>query len=314
MNLVVLILLALLAASCATSTRQTENLLKDRGSLPKAFRIEAVPLIVQTKNYCGPATMAMAMNHAGRTVTMEELSSSMVTEKMEGTFRTDMVSAARRQGMLTLPVRNISSLLKEVSAGNPVIVFQNLGLSWMPKWHYAVVTGYDVSGPDVLLHSGEKKYHKTDMRFFERTWKLGDYWGLLVLPPHKLSTTAAERDHVDAAVALENTGMSEEARVAYLAITQRWPESLPTLIGLGNVYFSRKQFGKSVDYLETATRYHPKSAVAWHNLATALGSLGNRTKARSSSREALRLADEVVKKDFEKSLAPWLAGEESATQ
>jgi hypothetical protein len=33
--------------------------------------------------------------------------------------------------------------LREVAAGNPVLVLQNLSFAWAPVWHYAVVMGYD---------------------------------------------------------------------------------------------------------------------------------------------------------------------------
>jgi len=73
-----------------------------------------------------------------------------------------------------------------------VIVFQNLGLPWYPRWHYAVVIGYDLPRREVLLHSGPEARKVTSMRLFELTWEWGKNWGVVVLPPEKLPATAEE--------------------------------------------------------------------------------------------------------------------------
>jgi hypothetical protein len=43
-------------------------------------------------------------------------------------------------------------LCEEVAAGHPVIVLQNIGLSWYLVWHYAVVVGYDLHEGTVIFH------------------------------------------------------------------------------------------------------------------------------------------------------------------
>ena len=48
----------------------------------------------------------------------------------------------------------LADLLQEVAAGHPVIVLQNLGLEWIPVWHYSVVIGYDLSRGQLVLRSG----------------------------------------------------------------------------------------------------------------------------------------------------------------
>ncbi|MBA2403988.1 MAG: PA2778 family cysteine peptidase, partial [Bdellovibrionales bacterium] len=273
MNHFLLVVVALLLGGCATATRQTDALMKNRAALPETSKLKELPLIKQARNHCGPATMAMMLNHAGKNVSLVELNQQMFTEKAEGTFQSDMLSTARYQGMLAIPINDMTSLLTEVSAGNPVVVFQNLGMSWWPKWHYAVVTGHDFRGPDILLHSGNDKYQKTDMRFFERTWILGERWGLLVLNPNQLSVTANERTHVAAAAMLEGIGKLDEAQTSYQTILLRWPQSLAALIGLGNVTYARKKFQSSIDYLKKAVTFYPESAIAWHNLATVQGEI-----------------------------------------
>lgn len=301
-----LLVVTFLLVGCATSTRQTDALVKNHSSLLASSRLKDMPLIKQARNHCGPAAMAMMIKHAGKNVSLDELTSQMFTKNLEGTFQTDMISTARHQGMLAIPVNDLSSLIKEISAGNPVVVFQNLGMSWWPKWHYAVVTGHDFDGPDIFLHTGGEKFKKTDMRFFERSWILGEHWGLLVLRPDQLSVTADERTHVAAAAMLEDLGKLHEAQTAYQTIFRHWPQSLGALIGLGNVTYNERHYQKSVEYLETAVGHHPTSAIAWHNLATAQGAMGTYSRARISSLKAIQLADETNRPIYEKSLETWI--------
>lgn len=182
----------------------------------------------------------MVMTHSGRNISMSELSSQVITTNMRGSFKTDMLSAIRRQGMLALAIKDLKSMITEVSAGLPVLVFQNLGLSWWPQWHYAVVTGHDFSGPDMILHTGDKSYKKMDMRLFERSWILGGHWSYLVVQPGQLSVTADEKTHVEAASMLEALGNLSAAHISYQSIQKRWPTSLGALIGLGNVNYQQK--------------------------------------------------------------------------
>jgi predicted Zn-dependent protease len=188
----------------------------------------------------------------------------------------------------------LPALLAEVKAGHPVIVFENLALSWLPQWHYAVVYGYDLSKPEVLMHSGPEAAKHWDMRKFERSWMLADYWGLVVLPPDRLAASADELANVTAAAGLEQAGKLNEAQMAYQQIIKKWPQSLPAAIGLGNISFAQKNPVAAVQVLQQAAKAHAESAVVWHNLAIAQSSARMKVQARASAQKALQLvpADE----------------------
>ncbi len=247
----------------------------------------------------------MAMAHGGHTVSPTELASGLYQAKASGTYQADMLSTARRHGFLTIPVRDMASLVQELAAQRPVIVFQNRGLESAPRWHFALVTGHDLAGPDVLLHEG-RPYHRSDMRLFERGWKLGGHWGFVLLRPGELSPTGDERAHAEAAAHLEKLGRPRSSARAYRAILARWPESLGALVGLGNLSFAAGNPEEARRWLDRAVRAHPMSAAAWHNHALALGALGQRALARASSTKALALADPASRPLFEKNLKPWL--------
>ncbi len=299
-------LVALFFQSCATKTPATDGLVKSWGKLPRKSSIESVPFIQQEINHCAPASLAMVMKSSGRKVDLDELTSQMYTPGSKGTFSTDLVSTIRRQGMLGVPVKDLRSILTEISAGNPVLVFQNLGFSWYPQWHYAVAVGYDLHGPDLILHSGETKKLKEDMRVFERSWSLANYWAMVVLNPGALAASADDLAHVSAASGLEQVGKLEEAHKTYSAVLTKWPQSLPALIGISNVLYNKKDLKQSSRYLTDAVKFHPLSAMAWHNLATVQGEMGQVKAARLSSQKAITLvgADELT--TYKESLKAWL--------
>ena len=62
----------------------------------------------------------------------------------------DVIALARRRGRLAIRVRRLSDILDEIAAGNPVVVFQNLGLAARPIWHFAVAFGYDLDEREIV--------------------------------------------------------------------------------------------------------------------------------------------------------------------
>lgn len=303
---VLLLVLFVFISGCATRTKETDQLVRHKGRLPERINLSGVPYFNQKENHCGPATLAMVLKSKGISFNHAELEDMSMTKKAEGTFQTEMISTTRRKGLLPITVTSLSDVLKEVSEGHPVIVFQNLGMSLYPVWHYAVVTGYNLEGPDIILHSGETKFKKMDMRLFERSFILGGKWGLVILSPDQLSSTGTELKVAEAAAFLESIGKLPEAELAYQTMLTKWPRSLPALIGLGNISYQRKDFKKSVQQLRKAAHFHSTSALAWHNLAIAEESAGYLRRAKYSSQEALKLADKDLKTKFITSLGKLL--------
>ncbi len=297
---------ALALVGCATSARQTEAFLKKPHTLPPEHVIEGVPFVEQSAGHCGPATLTMAMNWAGKRASVDEVASQVFTPGAKGSFQIDMITAGRRNGMLALPIEGVDALLTEVAAGHPVIVFENLALSWLPRWHYAIVFGYDLQKAELVLHSGPHAGKREDLRDFERSWELGRYWGLVILPPGKLAATPGELAHVKAAAALEQSGFPDEALLSYRKILQRWTESLGAHVGAANVAFKKKDLAAAVTHLRAATRAHPRNAAAWHNLAIALGAANDPFGAQESARTAIDLVAEDEKAAYAENLKAWL--------
>src|SRR5205085_10127469 len=111
--------------------------------------------------------------------------------------------------------------LREVQAGHPVVVLLNLGLKWVPVWHYAVLVGYDVESGDVMLRSGTTRRAVLRMRTFEHTWKRSASWGFVALPPGQWPATAEEAAVVEASVGFERVAPPSQAIAVYRSALAR---------------------------------------------------------------------------------------------
>ncbi len=279
--------LAAVLAGCATP--QTDLVLANRSDLPTAVEIPNVPFFPQQKYYCGPAALAMVLAWSGLPVTQDDMAKQVYTPGREGSLRTDILAGARRNGRLAVTVRTLPSLMAEIAAGNPVLVFQNLALDWYPQWHYAVAFGYDLQAGTLLLHSGTEERHRIDLSAFERTWRRGDFWALVVMPPDRLPATAEEQPLIDASVGLARAKKHREAAAAFAAVTQRWPNNFVAHMALGNARYASSDVPGAAAAFQTAARRFPAKASAWNNLAFVLAELGRRDEAVEAARKAVHL-------------------------
>jgi hypothetical protein len=300
---VFLVLSFLFMAGCATRAVETEAVLKaPPAGLPRKALVDGVPFVKQSTDYCGPATLSMTLAWSGKMVSVDELAKETFTPGASGTYQSDMIGASRRNGMLAVPIHGLPSLMKEVAAGHPVIVFENLAFKWYPMYHYALVYGYDLNAEDVTMHSGPVEAKRWDLRKFERSWMLGDYWGLVVLPPGRLAASVDDLAHATAASALEGLGHRDEARLIYESVLRKWPSSLSALIGLSNLDYAAGSFARAEELLSRAVKAHPSNAAAWHNLAIAQGATGHARLAHESAMKAISLAAPMEKAAYDESL------------
>jgi hypothetical protein len=276
------LLVLLLAAGCATP--QTDRLLAAPGDRPDWVELLDVPFHPQERDQCGPASLAMVLEWGGLAVAPETLRSQIFTPGRSGGLQSDIVAAARRHGRVAYPVSTLDELLTELSTGHPVLVLQNLGLSWYARWHYAVAIGYDLPGRSILLHTGRNARRRTGLELFERTWARGGHWAVVVMAPSRLPGSASETRYLLAVAGLEQAGRPREAELAYAAALERWPSSLGAWIGLGNSRYAQGDLAGAELAFREATLRHPSSAAAFHNLAEVLAELGRAEEAEAASR------------------------------
>ena len=128
-------------------------------------------------------------------------------------------------------------MLTEVSVGHPALVLQNLGLSWLPRWHISVVTDYDLQKNKIWLRSGKQLNYDVDLQLFAKTWQRADSWAIVIVDPHQLPQTAQETHILQSASELELTGETGAALEAYKTILKPWPTNSLAYFGAGNTSY-----------------------------------------------------------------------------
>lgn len=258
-------------------------------ALPVRATIGNVPFFAQTQYQCGPAALAMLARHAGLPTTPDDLTEQVYVPGRQGSFQVEMLAAARRQALVAYPLRpQLADVLREVAAGNPVLVFQNLSLPIYPVWHYAVVIGYDRERNTIVLHSGETERLEMSLFTFERTWARGGYWSMVALPPSRLPASAQPAAFTVAVAALERV-QPAAAQVAYETALTAWPAQRAAWLGWGNTAYTLGDKALAAARFEAAVRQHPEFADAWNNLAQTRMELGQWKASREAAARAVAL-------------------------
>lgn len=282
------LVLLMTLGGCATP-QATSLLQHSPDGLPRQAEISGVPFHAQDDYQCGPAALAMVLDAAGTHVTPDDLKPLVYLPGLKGSLQAEMLAGARRNGFVAVTLApQLDHLLTEVAAGHPVIVLQNLGLDWIPVWHYAVVIGYDLDERTILLRSGREQRQSLTLATFERTWARSARWAMLAMPTAARSVTVSAGDYLKAVAALEPVN-AVAARNAYETALLQWPDNLLALIGVANTAYATGHLHAAEHALAEATRLHPDSAVAFNNLAQVLFELGRRDEALTAVQQALRL-------------------------
>jgi hypothetical protein len=255
--------------------------------LPRSAELGATPFFPQTDYQCGPAALATALGAVGIGVAPATLADQVFLPARGGSLQAEMVAGARRHGAVATQIPGtVEAVLREVAAGHVVVVMQNLGLSWLPRWHYAVVVGYDLDAAEVQLRSGTTRRDTLLLRTFEHTWERSGFWAFVALPPGEWPATAQARAVVEAAVGFERVAAPAQALRAYESALQRWPDELALAIGLGNTAHASGDTPRAVEVFRRAAQRHD-SGAAWVNLATVLLELGQRDEAIAAAQRAV---------------------------
>ncbi len=263
--------------------------------------LDSVPFYPQKAYQCGPAALAMVLEWSGINADPDALVPEVFTPSQKGSLQSALIGTARRHSRIAYPISSLSEMLMEVAAGHPVIVLQNLGFSWYPVWHYAVVVGYDLSQGVVILHSGVTPRKTISLRAFENTWARSDYWGLLVLPPARTPATAREREYILSILGLEKARQWGAAVEGYKSAVARWPENLYARIGLGNSYYALGDLKSAERAFREATHLFPTDGTAFNNLAQILLEQGKKEEALEAARKAVSMGGPLAA-EYQKTL------------
>lgn len=274
---------------CASFIPQTAELRNHwPADLALRAQVENVPFFPQVQYQCGPAALATALGHAGVELSPDALVDQVYIPARKGSVATEMLAAPRRYGLVTYQLApRVEDVLREVAAGNPVVILQNYGRWGIRQWHYAVVVGYNSHSGNLVFRSGETRELVEHIAIFEYTWKDSGHWAMVALPPGRIPATAERARYLGSIVALERAGQPAAAATAYASFLDRWPDDLGAHVGLANALYAAGDLANAERALRRALERHPDSVVVVNNLAHTLSELGR-------PREALEVIDRVA--------------------
>lgn len=265
---ILLIILSLLLSACTSVTIPTKETLKQH-NISDYHIIENVPVIQQKEHYCGPAALATLIQHSGLSLSQDEAAEMVYTQGRKGTFQHDIISAIQRLNLLAVPVRTSTDLMIEIADNHPVLIFQNLGLSWYPMWHYSVITGYDLGEEDFYIHDGRNPAHWRSMYALLRTWKKTENWGYIAVKPGTIPKTATLEELLQSTAQLEVAGFLESAKTSYKAMIDHFPNAYAAHFGLGNVAMAQDDPKSAEKHYQDALKIKADWLPAINNLAYA---------------------------------------------
>lgn len=263
--------------------------LRSGDSAPAASELTAVPFFPQDIHQCGPAALATALSASGISITPEALTPQVYLPDRQGSLQTELIAAARQYGRLPYVIdESLSAIAAEVAAGRPVLVLQNLGVRWLPRWHYAVVVG--ITDDRVILRSGRTERMQSRISTFTRTWNYADRWAIVLLKPGEMPVAPDPARWIAANAAFESVGQAPAARINYEAATRVWPDDSLVWFAYGNAEYRVGNREAAEAAYRRSADLDDHNAAALNNLAQTLADRGCRTQAREILQHAKTLA------------------------
>lgn len=273
------LLLLLILEGCA-SRPPLLSVIPTDSDLPATVELSDVPFFPQRAYQCGPAALATALSFEGFEINPDGLVGEVYIPKRKGSLQIDMVSSVRRRGLLPYEIEpGLSALMSELSAGNPVLVLQDLGIPLKSVWHYAVVIGFNRDEDVLILRSGHTARKRVSAREFDRTWRASGRWGLVLLEPGEMPAVASESRFLSAAAALESSLSPEKRIKLYAAAHSQWPGNEIAMFGLSSAYYDHQEYTKAEAWLRKIIEKNPSNGAALNNLAFLLSEQGCREAA-----------------------------------
>ena len=237
----------------------------------QAIELDGTPFYPQERYQCGPAALTTVLAKSGVDVSPEDLVDKVYLPGRQGSLQVELLAATRTEGRLPYVIDGtLEAVWKELEAGRPVLVLQNLGVAAIPRWHYAVVVGIDTGRGDVILRSGTDRRRITPVGTFLRTWQRSDYWAMVAVAPDELPAAVDRSRYFEAIAALEQAGRAEESVTAWQTALGKWPGDTAALFGLANARFAMQDFNAAETAYRELLELDPGASAARNNLALAL--------------------------------------------
>jgi len=287
------IALAVLLGACAT---RTPVLTAEHLDPAAAMHVELdnTPFIAQQRYQCGPASLAMLLQHSGVEVSAEALVTQVYLPARKGSLQAEMLATGRRYQRIPYRIDpSIAALTAELQAGRPVLVLQNLGLRASPVWHYAVVIGYSLPDDLIILRSGTRERQLMPGWLFVSTWDDADHWGMVLLRPGQLPAHRDRIRYLNAVAAAEGQADPEAILAAYEAALGQWPDDAIARFGQANALHAMGKLDQAGEAYRQLLADDPAHIAALNNLAEVYMDQGCYRQARQAISKALALADDT---------------------
>ena len=280
--------LAVALAGCALSPPLADGLPE---SAPQKIELDSTPFFPQEGYQCGPAALATLLTASGVEVAPDALTPEVFLPERRGSLSLELIGAARRHGRLPYVLETTADeMVAELEAGRPVLVLQNLGVSQLPRWHYAVLVGYDSDRNVAVLRSGRERRLEMKWQRFAGSWHRGGRFAMTTLRPGEIPDHAPPDRFIAAVAGLEAAGQQRVAAEAYDAAIARWPREPHAWLGRGNVAYAQGDRAAAADSWSRAIALDPGNAAARNNLAELLLEAGCLDESRRQVERASALA------------------------
>jgi len=231
------------------------------------IELTATPFHPQRDYHCGPAALATVLGASGVAVAPDLLAPALYVPDRHGTFQVELAALPRRYDRMAVEIEgSLDALVAQLRRGRPVLVLQNLGFESLPRWHYAVVVGYQPERDRFVLRSGGERRLLVSTRRFFATWLRADTWGIVVVAPDARPDDLPPAAWLKAAAGLESVGRHGAALAAFEAALERWPAEPTALLGRANNLYLLGRHEDAAQGWLAVLAVQPEHAVALHNL------------------------------------------------
>jgi hypothetical protein len=262
------------------------------GPAPSPLELVDTPFYSQLQFQCGPAALMTLLTASGVATTLDAVAAQVFLPGRQGSLQTEILAASRAAERVPYVLApGLASITSELATGRPVLVLLNLGVSWIPRWHYAVVIGADADRDQIILRSGTDERRVMRTAVFLRTWKRSDFWAMSTLRPGELPADPDRSRYIEAVAGLEQTGHPVAARDAWRSGLSQWPDDTVLLFGLANAHYALGNFSEAEALYLVMLQQDDTLLIARNNLAMTLAAQGRDSEALAQIDTALNLAD-----------------------